>query len=65
MHRQQALRIAAAAALILVVAALVLGTHPAEQPEKAELAAYLKDHWMAPEDYIVSKFKDHDLVFVG
>jgi uncharacterized iron-regulated protein len=36
---------------------------PAEQ--KARLVRYLETHRQSPEDYIVSKFNDHDIVFVG
>jgi len=36
---------------------------PAEQ--KAELVAYLKAHEMAPEDYVIEKFKTYDFVFLG
>jgi len=32
---------------------------------KNELLAYLKIKGMSPEDYVVSKFKDHDIVFIG
>jgi hypothetical protein len=34
-------------------------------PQKQLLSEYLKQHWMTPEEYVVSKFKDHDIVFVG
>jgi hypothetical protein len=30
-----------------------------------ELVKYLRGNWSSPEDYIVGKFKDHDVVFVG
>jgi hypothetical protein len=30
-----------------------------------KLAAYLEDKGLAPADYIASKFRDHDIVFVG
>ncbi|MFQ6113848.1 MAG: ChaN family lipoprotein [bacterium] len=32
---------------------------------KEELSEYLIQHYQSPGDYIVSKFKDHDIVFVG
>ena len=32
---------------------------------KNELLAYLKTKGMSSEDYVVSKFKDHDIVFLG
>ena len=33
--------------------------------EKQELGQYLKEHWKSPEDYVLEKFKDHDVVFIG
>ena len=30
-----------------------------------ELGSYLKTHWMSPEDYVVEKFKTHDIIFLG
>ena len=30
-----------------------------------DLIAYLKSHWQPPEDYVICKFRDHDLVFLG
>ena len=30
-----------------------------------ELTGYIKTHYQTPEEYIVSKFKDHDVVFLG
>lgn len=33
--------------------------------EKEELVNYLKTHGKSPEDYVVEKFKDYDLVFIG
>jgi hypothetical protein len=35
------------------------------QAVRDELAGYLETHWMAPEDYVLSKFKDHGIVFIG
>ena len=32
---------------------------------KGELTEYIKTHYQAPEEYVVSKFKDHDVVFLG
>jgi hypothetical protein len=31
----------------------------------AELKAYITTHYQSPEDYVVSKFRDHDVVFIG
>jgi hypothetical protein len=39
--------------------------HPAAQNNDNALSAYLTEDWTTPEDYIVSKFKDHDIVFIG
>jgi hypothetical protein len=35
------------------------------QEFKEKLMGYLKSHWLSPEDYVISKFGDHDLVFLG
>ena len=35
------------------------------QEEKQELIQYLTTHWKTPEEYVVEKFSDHDLVFIG
>ena len=32
---------------------------------KEELKAYLRSHYLAPEDYVLSKFQGHDVVFLG
>ena len=32
---------------------------------KEQLEAYIRSHHMTPEDYVLSKFKDHDVVFLG
>ncbi len=34
-------------------------------PKKIALASYLKDNWKSPEDYVIEKFTDYDLIFVG
>jgi len=40
---------------------------PAEIPGglKRTLVEYVQGHGMRPEDYVVSKFRDHDIVFIG
>jgi len=40
---------------------------PAEIPNdlKRTLGEYVQGHGMNPEDYVVSKFRDHDIVFIG
>ena len=42
-------------------------TTPAETgvPESSQAVDYLIAHFQSPEDYVASKFKDHDLVFLG
>jgi hypothetical protein len=32
---------------------------------KRDLIEYLKSHYQTPEDYVISKFKTHDIVFLG
>ncbi|HAF16328.1 MAG TPA: hypothetical protein DHU55_04350 [Blastocatellia bacterium] len=38
---------------------------PSPSAQNEKLVAYLKSHWKSPEDYVVSKFSDHDIVFIG
>jgi hypothetical protein len=35
------------------------------QAVKQELIQYLESHWKTPEEYVVSKFKDFDIVMIG
>ena len=35
------------------------------QEEKQGLIQYLSTHWKSPEDYVVEKFSDYDIVFIG
>ena len=35
------------------------------QAQLEELTQYLQQHWTTPEDYVISKFRDHDVVFLG
>jgi len=32
---------------------------------KQRLVGYLEGHWQSPEDYVVGKFENHDIVFIG
>jgi hypothetical protein len=32
---------------------------------KTELSHYLQSHWQTPEEYVISKFADHDVVILG
>jgi hypothetical protein len=36
-----------------------------DQEIRHTLEEYLKTHYMSPEEYAISKFKDHDIVFIG
>jgi len=38
---------------------------PQQLPTKAILLQHLKTHYQTPEQYVLSKFKDHDIVFLG
>ena len=35
------------------------------QELKLTIEEYLKNHYMSPEDYVISKFNDHDIIFIG
>ena len=37
----------------------------ASSKEEQKLVVYLKSHWKSPENYVISKFRDHDIVFIG
>lgn len=37
----------------------------AQDGKKEELEGFLTSNWQSPEDYVISKFKDHDYVFIG
>jgi len=52
---------------LLIVALLGSQLHAQELPpaEKLHLAEYLKAHWQSSEDYVVSKFAQYDIVFIG
>ena len=59
-------------ACLSLLALFLIGAEPVRRPLpevpadlKAELVGHLKANWQSPEDYIVSKFKNHDIVFVG
>ncbi len=39
---------------------------PDVDPElEKELVQYIENNYMSPEDYVISKFTDHDVVFIG
>jgi hypothetical protein len=51
--------------LLTAVSAQVSPKADVSAEVKAELVEYLRSHWQSPEDYVLSKFRDHDLVFLG
>lgn len=63
--------------ILLIILALLLGcSKKYDKVEKISLPSvdrelrltleeYLKSHYMSPEDYVISKFKDHDIIFIG
>ncbi|HHT47793.1 MAG TPA: ChaN family lipoprotein [Firmicutes bacterium] len=36
-----------------------------DQSMRAELEAYIIEHYKTPEEYIIDKFMDHDIIFLG
>lgn len=39
---------------------------PDVDPEvKAKLIKYIENNYLTPEDYIINKFRDHDIIFIG
>lgn len=36
-----------------------------DQELSREMEAYLTGHYMSPEDFVIARFKDHDIVFIG
>src|ERR1035438_3368653 len=36
-----------------------------DPPKIEQLKSFLQAHYLTPEDYVISKFKDHDIVFLG
>jgi len=53
------------AALFLFCAPQQLDFPQIDPDVKKEMKSYLQTHYMTPEDYVLSKFKDHDIVFLG
>jgi len=58
---------------VWILLALLVTSFPirsAELPQRdtkvvEQLKSYLQSHYMTPEDYVISKFQDHDVVFLG
>ena len=59
------------AAAVILVATLLTGCSGTPEEETAdtallaELRAYAESHGMHPTDYILRKFQDHDVIFIG
>ncbi len=56
------------AQLLPAPTALASGQRPLPKLTAREEETYrrfLEDHWQTPEQYVVSKFADHDIVFIG
>jgi hypothetical protein len=50
---------------LLASAPVFAHKEPSTNHEVDKLAKYLKSHWKSPENYVISKFADHDIVFIG
>ncbi len=50
---------------ILVIFSLMLAAGCQGDTRHEELVQYLDDHALAPDDYVLQKFDDHDYVFIG
>ena len=61
------MRILISLILVFIFVSSNVALHQAESaaPDSKTLVAYLKSHGKAPEDYVISKFADHDIVFIG
>lgn len=54
--------------LIIIFLGLKTQTKPTlkiASQQKQELLQYIKSHWQSPEDYVVNKFQNYDIVFIG
>ncbi|MDP1621333.1 MAG: hypothetical protein Q8M08_03250 [Bacteroidales bacterium] len=51
--------------VLLPLFLISFGLLHAQENRKEDLKNFLKDHWKTPEEYVVSKFHDHDYVFIG
>src|SRR2546423_8310457 len=66
-HKHTAVAIICTVLLLLAVCG-AQESRPASSAADAQVqraADYLAAHYQSPEDYVVSKFKDHDIVFLG
>jgi len=51
--------------LFLIITTTVLVNSCSQIEKNEDLKSSLDNNWLSPENYIISKFKDHDYVFVG
>ena len=58
--------------LVIILISSSVSAHEEKKPikplpkeRKQSLVRYLKDNWKSPEDYVVGKFVDYDLIFIG
>lgn len=51
--------------LFLLVILSLFKIVPAQENNNEVLINYLKANWVSPEDYVISKFENHDYVFIG
>ena len=51
--------------LICLLVQVAVGQSPTFSPNTHELVAYLKSHGKTTEDYVIGKFSNHDIVFIG
>lgn len=59
------LLVAASFAFILGFASQKMKLKEISSEEKHELVQYLKNYGKSPEDYVIEKFQDYDIVFIG
>ncbi|MDZ7392895.1 MAG: ChaN family lipoprotein [candidate division KSB1 bacterium] len=52
-------------AALLLVGVAATAQQPLDTSVLARLAEYIRAHYQSPEDYVLSKFEDHDIVFLG
>ncbi len=54
-------------AMIGLICLMIIATacNKQEDGQKGELASYLSANYQSPEEYLISCFEDHDIVFIG
>ena len=51
--------------LVVIAGAAAQSSRPSDAPSKIELLRYLREHPETPEKYVVGKFTQYDVVFMG